>query len=259
MLDREHHDQADQHAPPPDRRELIDANLSCSDNRQIAHFGRDNAATMGSRTGGLDVTGGDGVIALFPSASRAVAAALDLLDVVGEINRQNAAVLNGAVLFVRTGMHVTDHPLASVPPEQRGKLDSADLDLAGKLQKHCPIGRIAMSQEAYNAISFHRPLFRPTLIEEVRDSPILVLTERLITPQEEALFKGMPPRQKQGMPPIPFPSWDQGPCCIGLEGVGEAQPNGGSRPSERAKKDSNYSIVAMSWWVEGRSGGSRMG
>jgi hypothetical protein len=152
---------------------------------------------------------GDGVIALFPSASRAVAAALDLLDTVGEINRQNAALLNGAVLFIRIGMHVTDHSLESVPPEDRGKTDSADLDLVGKLQKHCPIGRIAMSQEAYNAISFHRPLFRPTLIEEVWDSPILVLTERLITPQEEALFKGLPLRQKRGMPPIPFPSWSQ--------------------------------------------------
>ena len=160
-------------------------------------------------TGEVWLRSGDGVIALFPSARRAVAAALDLLDAVGEINRQNVALLNGAVVFIRIGMHVTDDSLASVPPEHRGKMDSADLDLAGKLQKYCPIGRIAISQEAYSAISFHRPLFRPTLIEEVRDSPILVLTERLITPQEETLFKGLHPRQKQGMPPIPFPSWSQ--------------------------------------------------
>ncbi len=150
---------------------------------------------------------GDGVIVLFPAANKALFAAMELLDAVREINRQNVVLLGGAVLFTRIGMHLVDQSLASVPDEERGRVNSGDLDLAGKLQKNCLIGRIAASPEAYDAIGVMGLLFRPALIEEVQDSPIFVLAERRITPQEEALFNGMPTHQKRTMPPIPFPSW----------------------------------------------------
>lgn len=106
-------------------------------------------------------------------------------------------------------MHLADLSLISVPRKERGKVKNADLDLAGKLQKNCPIGRIAASPEAYDAIGFRGPLFRPALIDEVEDGPIFVLAERLITPQEEGLFEGMPASQRRTMPPIPFLSWNR--------------------------------------------------
>jgi hypothetical protein len=152
---------------------------------------------------------GDGAIVVFPAASKALTAAMDLLDAVGEINRASAPLLDGAVLFTRIGMHLADHSLTSVASKDRGRVDDRDLDLAGKLQKHCPVGRIAVSAEAYDAISFRGPLFRPALIEEIQDTPIFVLAERLITPQEQALLHGMPPGQRRIMPPIPFPSWNR--------------------------------------------------
>jgi hypothetical protein len=151
---------------------------------------------------------GDGVIVVFPAANKALAAAMDLLDAVGDINR-NTDQLDGAVLFTRIGMHLADPSLMSVPRKDRGKVNNADLDLAGKLQKNCPIGRIAASPEAYEAIGFRGPLFRPALIDEVQDRPIFVLAERLITPQEEGLFDGMPAAQRRAMPPIPFLSWNR--------------------------------------------------
>jgi hypothetical protein len=152
---------------------------------------------------------GDGVIVMFPAASKALVAAMDLLDAVGEINRKSADRLDGAVLVTRIGMHMTDQSLMAVPPKDRGRVDSADLDLAGKLQKNCPIGRIAASSEAYAAIGFRGPLFRPAMIDEVQDRPIFVLAERLITPQEEALLAGLPASQKRVMPTIPFLSWNR--------------------------------------------------
>jgi hypothetical protein len=71
---------------------------------------------------------GDGVIVIFPVASKALAAAMDLLDAIGDINRKSSGQL-------------------------------------------------------------------------------FVLAERLITPQEEGLFEGMPASQRRTMPPIPFLSW----------------------------------------------------
>jgi len=171
------------------------------------HRALDELARM--HKGRVWLRSGDGAIVLFPAASKALTAAMDLLDAVGEINRKSAVQLDGAVLFTRIGLHLADHSLSSVPSKDRGRVDDVDLDLAGKLQKNCPVGRIAVSSEAYDAISFRGPLFRPALIDEIQDTPIFVLAERLVAPQEEALFEGMPAGQKRIMPPIPFLSWSR--------------------------------------------------
>jgi hypothetical protein len=153
--------------------------------------------------GELWTRSGDGVILLFPKLGKALEASIALLDRLKEINRAARSELAGLALFTRIGIHLGDPSLQAMPAEERGATESTDLNVVGKLQKNCPIGRIAISEEVHRALGIQRPLFRPSLIQ----GPAFVLAERFITPQEEQLFSGMSDEQKRTMPPVPFLSW----------------------------------------------------
>jgi len=151
---------------------------------------------------------GDGAVFLFPKIARALEAGMTLLDRLWEVNsRCQANDLQGLVLFTRIGIHLGDAYLQDIAAEKRGTVQDADLNTVGRLQKNCPIGRIAISSQAYEAIGVRRPLFRPSLVQGVGE-PTFVLSERFITPQEEGMFKGMDDSQKRSMPPIPFLAWE---------------------------------------------------
>lgn len=150
---------------------------------------------------------GDGGIFLFPTPEDAVNACLRLLNNLVEFNETNNQL--SLPLFTRIGIHEIDEKdIIDVPEDERGKYAHPALDIAGKLQKNCPIGKIAVSIEVYNKIGIMRNLFRPSIIE-LSGKRFFVLIDRPIMPQEEKLLYGLPEEQKKLMPPIPFPTWDK--------------------------------------------------
>jgi hypothetical protein len=152
---------------------------------------------------------GDGAICIFPTPIQAVDACIQLLDKLVEFNRQWERQLNDSPLFVRIGIHEIDsEDIKNVPENERGKFAHLALDVVGKLQKNCPIGKIAISMEVHRNLGVKRRLFRPSLVE-FYGNRFFVLIDHLITPQEEKLHDGLSERQKKNMPPIPFLSWNR--------------------------------------------------
>jgi hypothetical protein len=156
--------------------------------------------------GQLWTRSGDGVILLFPKLGKALEASIALLDRLKEINRAVRSEQAGLAVFMRIGIHLGDPSLQAMAEAERGVAESRDLNIVGKLQKNCPIGRIAISEEVYRSLGIQQPLFRPSLIHS-GGGPAFVLAERFITPQEEELFRGLAEEQKRSMPPVPFLSW----------------------------------------------------
>jgi len=149
---------------------------------------------------------GDGAIVLFPISEDAVSASLQLLNSLVEFNRKKNRL--SLPLSVRIGIHETEEDIINVPKDKRGKYASTALDIAGKLQKNCPIGKIAISAEVYDKIGVLQRLFRPSLVK-LQGKNFFVLIDRPIMPQEEELLYGLSREQKKVMPPIPFPVWDK--------------------------------------------------
>ncbi|MCK4351817.1 hypothetical protein KAW65_00225 [candidate division WOR-3 bacterium] len=152
---------------------------------------------------------GDGRIFSFPTPNDAVDACLRLTDNLVKFNvGKNKLCLP---LFVRIGVHeIEAKDIADVPEDERGKFAHPALDITGKLQKNCPIGKITVSKEVYGKIGkIKQDIFRPALVTELRKRKAFVMRRRLIMPQEEVLLYGLSDRQKLSIPPIPFPLWDK--------------------------------------------------
>ena len=150
---------------------------------------------------------GDGGIFRFPTPEDAVYACLRLLNNLVEFNEKKNQL--NLPLFVRIGVHeIEEKDIKDVPKDKRGKYAHPALDIAGKLQKNCPIGKIAVSMEVYKRVGVMQRLFRPSLAE-AGGKKFFVLIDRPIMPQEEKLFYGLPEEQKRLVPPIPFPTWDK--------------------------------------------------
>ncbi|NQT01320.1 MAG: hypothetical protein HQ580_04820 [Planctomycetes bacterium] len=148
---------------------------------------------------------GDGGIYTFPTPVDAVDASLRLLDKLFEFNTKNKLCIP---LFTRIGIHqIKEKDIESVQKDKRGIYANTALDIAGKLQKNCPIGKIAVSSAVYNKIGIKRNLFRPSLVE-LRGRNFFVLIDRPIMPHERELCFGLPDEQQKLIPPIPFPTWE---------------------------------------------------
>lgn len=151
---------------------------------------------------------GDGAIFLFPILADAVDACIRLQEGLIALNKENENLLRFP-LFVRIGVHeIESTEITDVPKDERGKFAHPVLDVAGKLQKNCPIGKIAMSMEVYNKLGIKKHLFRAALTE-FNGRRFFVLRDRSIMPQEEILLKGLHEKQKMLMPSIPFTTWDK--------------------------------------------------
>jgi hypothetical protein len=152
---------------------------------------------------------GDGAICIFPKPSTAVEACMQLLENLVGLNKQFENQLSGSPIFVRIGIHEIElTEITNVPEDQRGKFAHPELDIAGKLQKNCPIGKIALSMEVYKKLELKKRLFRP-MLTEFSGKRNFILIDRLIMPQEEKLLYGLCEEYKIAIPPIPFPSWDK--------------------------------------------------
>lgn len=102
---------------------------------------------------------GDGGIFRFPTPEDAVNTSLRLLNDLVEFNEKKNQL--NLPLFIRIGIHqIGKKDIKDVPKDERGKYAHPALDIAGKLQKNCPIGKIAVSVEVYNRIGFMQCLFK---------------------------------------------------------------------------------------------------
>jgi hypothetical protein len=150
---------------------------------------------------------GDGGIFCFPTPEDAVNACLRLLNNLVAFNKKENRL--NLPLFVRIGINeIEEKDIINVPKDERGNYAHPALDIAGKLQKNCPIGKIALFTEVYKKIGVMQRLFRLSLAE-AEGKRFFVLIDRPIMPQEEKLLYGLPEEQKRLIPPIPFPTWDK--------------------------------------------------
>ncbi len=151
---------------------------------------------------------GDGGIYIFPTPIDAVDACLRFLDNLVSINADKNIL--GCPIFTRIGIHETHDNLESVPDNKRPTYGHQSLDLLGKLEKYCPIGKIAISKKVYEKLGpIRRDIFRPALSDYLRKKGAFILRRRPIMPQEEPLFNGLSDEQKVCLPPIAFPTWDK--------------------------------------------------
>ena len=150
---------------------------------------------------------GDGAICIFSNTTWAVRASIGLQEALVDVNEEHGDLLHDSPLFARIGVHVTDSNLQKVPVDQRDNHPSLDLDIAGHLQKDCPIGKVTISKEVYERLGVRKPLFRPAHSENAARAHH-VLIERNIMPQEEGLLRGLTDRQKNAMPPVLSLSWE---------------------------------------------------
>lgn len=151
---------------------------------------------------------GDGGIFLFPKPEDAVMASLQLLNKLSEFNEEKNNL--DLPVFVRIGIHQEDDDLENVEETERGKYAHSALDVAGKLQKNCPLGKIAISQEVYNRLGVLQTLFRLSLITPItlKGKGVFVLADRAINGTMRKLSRGLPEAQMRLIPPIPYPSWE---------------------------------------------------
>ena len=87
---------------------------------------------------------GDGAIFTFPNSPSAVRGALRLLAELPAFDKSENRLRSS--LHVRIGIY--EAPRAAVEgiaPKRRGKTALREFDVAGKLEKNCPVGKIALS------------------------------------------------------------------------------------------------------------------
>jgi len=157
---------------------------------------------------------GDGRIFLFPTPEDAVQASIRLLDNLARFNEEQNQL--NLPIFVRIGVHEIDKKeekvIKDVPHKKRSEYGHTALDIAGKLQKNCPLGKIALSTGIYHRLrQLWHGLFRPSLttLDGLRGRNFFVSINRNIMPQEEKLFFGLPQKQMVLIPPVPYPIWEE--------------------------------------------------
>jgi len=152
---------------------------------------------------------GDGAIYVFPDSRLAVGGAIRLLgdlpafDVDG--NKLESSI------HVRVGIHkIPASLIQGVPQATRGQRPTGDLDIAGKLEKNCPVGKIAISRDVMADLdNVQQALFRVSAVGPLAGGSAFVLENRNLMPRERALAKGLSPAQSSRLPPMPFRSWDR--------------------------------------------------
>lgn len=157
------------------------------------------------------VPSGDGAKFIFNTTKDAVDACIRLTESLVEFNKSNSKH-NNQLLFTRIGIICIDEnkrkTLVDVGEGERGRVGDRHISRVAKLQKKCPVGKIAISDRVYNNIGVRQDLFRPGLVKDGEDMHF-VLTRRSIMPRENELFDGLTHEQKKSLPAIPFPAWPQ--------------------------------------------------
>ena len=152
---------------------------------------------------------GDGAIAShFPRIQSAVNAALEIQRELTYLNEEMHSIVPLAPLSVRIGVAPGSLP-SDVPEAQRSEYATAELNLAGHLQKHCPPGRVLISHEVFASMDCDRHAFRPGATIHSGSSQVrtFVSVDRSLTPLELEFRKELTEVQQRCYPLLAFPDW----------------------------------------------------
>lgn len=158
--------------------------------------------------GSLYSTEGDGATATFKDSPTAVRACADILERLGAFNEEQSAEFPDSPLYARIGLTVIEGELRADETFQERNRGQSDLFAVHALQKHAPVGRIAISRAAYNQLYLEKELFRYATTEPLRREGALVSRGRQRTHYAH-LLKGLPHEKREAIPPIHFTSWNR--------------------------------------------------
>jgi class 3 adenylate cyclase len=163
---------------------------------------------LGAHQGERWHTMGDGAIYLFPDCRLAVGGAVHLLgDLTAFDSRDNRL---RSSIHVRIGVSKAPAVIKNASEAERGRVAAQGLDIAGQLEKKCPVGKIAISPQVFDDLdNVQRRLFREPTVGPLAGTRAFVLEHRNTMPREQALAEGLSQAQSSALPPIPFRDWDQ--------------------------------------------------
>lgn len=149
---------------------------------------------------------GDGVIYIFPTPGFAINAALSLANELADFNERGNKLRRAFI--TRIGITTTEMP--DIDEQRRGRIYHADLDLSGHLEDACPPGRVMISRSAYDHAGQYRSNFRtgPRIKHGSGLIDTFVLKSRHLTAKERNLVQGLSDAQREVLPAIPFPDWE---------------------------------------------------
>jgi len=147
---------------------------------------------------------GDNVVYTFYNTASAIEAALSFENELAEFNQNNNKLCRP--ITVRIG--ITPGKVSSTAKDKRGRLPNTDLDVSGHLEKHCPPGKILLSRAAYEVAGAWKQLFRygPPIRHGSHTLETFVSATNHLN--DTIQLRGLSDRQKEVMPLIPFPRWD---------------------------------------------------
>lgn len=161
---------------------------------------------------------GTGVVSVFDQPERAVFAITSLLHELNDLNTSSA--ISELPFRVRIGISLNhEGSLLKIPEDARDKATPKALTEAERIERSCPVGRIAITEDVYSRISTIQGLFRPT-----PSAAYFVLEQRPLVPQEEPLANQLLAKQKKALPAPCFLGWnivrpDAGASLKGLRSV----------------------------------------
>ncbi|MBI5634482.1 MAG: adenylate/guanylate cyclase domain-containing protein [Nitrospirae bacterium] len=145
---------------------------------------------------------GDCVIIVFDEPDRATMGMIALLQELNEFNAD--PIFSTTPFLVRIGIAINkENSMFDIPEDNRAKASRKALNEAGHLEKACPVGRIAISEEVYKRIDTFKDLFRPT-----PGTSHFILEKRPLVPQEQALVGQLLSKQRKALPALCFLGWD---------------------------------------------------
>jgi len=166
---------------------------------------------------------GDGAIYTFPDSRLAVGGAVRLLGDLPSFDRDGNHLQSS--IHVRIGIgKIAASLMQGVPAADRGQRPAGDLDIAGKLEKNCPVGKIAISREVMDDLdNVLQALFREAAVGSLAKSSAFILEHRNAMSREQVLARGLSFAQSSRLPPIPFRTWSRlrPPDAVGLRQLQE--------------------------------------
>ena len=151
----------------------------------------------------------ENIACIFESLDDAVKFCLELIPKLSEINKQNKNQLENSSIMIRMGIHVVDpEDIDHVTCEEKeGEVHPA-LDRAKCLKDGCPIGKIALSIEAYNSLPLQKSYFRPSLLRSSGKDFYLSIDRIKTRYEEETFLENLMEKQRMAVPYIPRLDWD---------------------------------------------------
>lgn len=150
------------------------------------------------------------MIYTFPSPASAIEAALSFENDLDLLNHKDINIEKNIAKPFTVRIGITTGSITSIPIPQRGIFPDKDLDTSGHLKKHCPPGKILLSRDAYEGAGTWKRLFRygPPIRHGSQTLETFVSATSHMSNAGTTLSQGLSDRQKDVLPVIPFPRWE---------------------------------------------------